>query len=312
MLAEPAPGIGHRFGKRTKPVAQLVLGPFAGKVVPQHRHAGSRRVDRRLATEHGGGQITEPAGGADSQWWSIAQRWPAAGHLGEDTPSLEVGQWVPAENIAATGLAPGSCCLDAADDVPNIDKVVRARWCQQPLAAADLKQHTTTGGLPVPGANHVDGVDDDGIKPPVDLRQHGRLCLPLGHDIGALHHSARRSLFICRHAVSPQAESIDARDMDEAGAGAAGRLCQPSRPFDVDPVHLLTVPPATVDNCCRVNHQADTIDRLLQAGLVLQRACPLIDRKSLEGSISVAPAGPDQNPHLSARIEQTADGVVAD
>ena len=128
MLAEPDPGIGHSLGKRAKLVAQLILGPFARKVVPQHRHAGSRRVNRRLATEHGGSQVTEPASGADSQRRGIAQRRPTAGHLGKDTPGLKVGQRMPAENVAATGLTPGSCCLDATDHIPNIDKVVRTRW----------------------------------------------------------------------------------------------------------------------------------------------------------------------------------------
>ena len=59
-----------------------------------------------------------------------------------------------------------------------------------------------------------------------------------------------------------------------------------------------------------MNHQAGTIDRLLQAGFVLQRARPLINRKPLKGSIGAAPAGPDQNPHLAASLEQTPDDIV--
>lgn len=210
MFAEPDPGIGHRLGKRSKLVAQLFLGPFTGKVVPQHRHAGSCRVHRRLATEHSGSQIAEPASGADSQRRGIAQRRPTAGHLGEDTPGLEIGQWMPAENVAATGLAPGSCRLDAADHIPNIDKVVRTRRGQQPLATANLEQHAATGGFPVPGADHVHRIDDDRIEPLVDLRQHGRLRLSLGHDIGALHHAAGRSLLISRYAIGPQTEGVNA------------------------------------------------------------------------------------------------------
>ena len=61
-----------------------------------------------------------------------------------------------------------------------------------------------------------------------------------------------------------------------------------------------------------MNHKAGAIDRLLQAGFVLQRTRPLIDRKSLKGSIGAPRAGPDQNPHLAASIEQTADDIIPD
>ncbi len=116
---------------------------------------------------------------------------------------------MPTENVAATGLASGSCCLDAADHITNIDKVIRTRRGQQPLATANLEEHATTGGLPVPGADHVHRIDDDGIQPLIDLRQHSRLCLPLGDNIGAFHHTAWWGLFISRQTIGSEAEGID-------------------------------------------------------------------------------------------------------
>jgi len=219
---------------------------------------------------------------------------------------------MPAEDVPPSRLAAGSSGLDTADHVPDIDKVVRAGRGQQTFAAADLEEHAATGGFPVPRADHVDRVDDNGIETPIDLCQHGCLGRSLGDDVGALHHAAGRSLFIARHAICPKAEGIDAGNVHEAGPGPPGCSGQPGGALDVDLVHFVPVPPATVHDRSGVNHQPRAIDRLLEAVFVFQRADPLVEREPLKGAIDTVWARPDQDPDLPSGLKQPTNHIVAD
>jgi len=240
--------------------------------VRQRRHERGRGVHRQFALQGEAGEIPRPAGDAHDRPRRDPQRLHPPRDAGEDPPGVEVAHRMAAEDVAPAAPAAFGRGQDPAGDVTDVDEVVGPRRGEEPLPGADLEEHASARGLPVPGTEHVDGIHDHAVEAGDDLLLDHAFGVTLGDHVGAFRHPPRRGLLVGRETVAAQADRVDARHLDEPGAGAPGRDGDDPRPVDVGRGHLRAVPPAAVDHRRGVDDDPGPVDRAFDGRRVAEVA----------------------------------------
>ncbi len=148
---------------------------------------------------------------------------------------------------------------DAKADVADIGHAERAGRGGGNSLGGDFNQHSARRGLPVPGAEHEGGVDDDSAQSEGALLEDDLLGLALGNDVGDFRDAREGGHFGGGVIQGTQPEGVDAGDMDHFGASFAGGDSDLASPLDVDLNVLVHFRPAHVDMAGGMQDDIDSV-----------------------------------------------------
>src|SRR5262245_17997559 len=165
MLPEPPPRVGD--GELEVGLRKAELGSGASRVEEMGKlaHGDTDGVDRRLLAA----EQPPPAGGPTDQPRSRGRRRPERSASSDDpgnpSPGLEIGQVLPAQDVASTHLSSLQSRHHSDRRVAHVQKTVTSARGEEGPPPRDLQDHSTRRGTRVTGAEHEARIDDHGGKP---------------------------------------------------------------------------------------------------------------------------------------------------